>query len=129
MGDIDLFKQINDTHGHIAGDTALKDTAQLLQKELRGTDFIARFGGEEFVILMPETDLTAATKATNKIRKSVQDHTVHEGVANFKLTISFGVASFQGDDSFKDVLARADKALYRAKSKGRNQVCVERTKS
>ena len=126
MGDIDLFKDINDTYGHIAGDTALKQTARIIKKCIRGTDFAARFGGEEFVILMPETLLTDATKAINKMRTLIQDNTVHEGTADFKLTMSFGVANFEEGDTFKNVLERADKALYRAKSKGRNQVCVQR---
>ncbi len=129
IGDIDLFKKINDTHGHIAGDTALKQTAHIIQKSIRGTDFAARFGGEEFVILMPETIITDATKAVNKMRALIQDNTVHEGAADFKLTMSFGVSNFEEGDTFKDVLDRADKALYRAKSKGRNQVCVQRSNS
>lgn len=129
IGDIDLFKGINDTHGHIAGDTALKQTAQIIQKSIRGTDFAARFGGEEFVILMPETVLTDATKAVNKMRTLIQDNTIQEGSAIFKLTMSFGVSNFEEGDTFKNVLERADKALYRAKSKGRNQVCVQRSNS
>ena len=126
IGDIDLFKSINDTHGHIVGDTALKQTAKIIQNSIRGTDFAARFGGEEFVILMPETTLTDATKAINKMRTLIQENVIHEGTADFKLTMSFGVANFEEGDTFKNVLERADKALYRAKSKGRNQVCVQR---
>ena len=128
LGDIDFFKKINDTYGHIAGDTAIKSTGSLLQKLLRDTDFIARFGGEEFVILMPETTLVDATKATNKIRLSVQDNKVQEGANVISMSMSFGVACFEEDDNPKQVLERADKALYRAKAKGRNQVCAERRK-
>jgi len=126
MGDIDKFKQINDTYGHIAGDTALRETAKVFTSGLRETDFIARFGGEEFVIIMPETSLNEATKAINKLRKSIQENKIHEAAADFQLTISFGVASFEQDDTFESVILRADKAMYRAKSKGRNQVCVQR---
>jgi len=125
MGDIDLFKNINDTHGHLAGDTALRETAQILKKGIRTTDFIARFGGEEFVILMPETNVKDATIAINQIRKDVQAHKIKEGSSTIELTISFGVAIFENDDTFTSVLARADKALYRAKNRGRNQVCVQ----
>ncbi|PCJ49069.1 MAG: hypothetical protein COA74_07320 [Gammaproteobacteria bacterium] len=125
MGDIDFFKKINDTHGHLAGDTALRETAQILLQGIRSTDFVARFGGEEFVMLLPETKIKDATKAINQIRKNVQAHTVKEGSASITLTISFGVATFEKGDTFSSVLARADKALYRAKDKGRNQVCVQ----
>ena len=125
MGDIDLFKSINDTHGHIAGDSALRETAKILQNGIRTTDFAARFGGEEFVILMPETNISDATKVINKIRLSIQANRIQEGVADFKLTMSFGVACFADDDTSTTVLTRADKALYRAKNKGRNQVCVQ----
>ena len=128
MGDIDLFKSINDTHGHIAGDAALRETAKVIQDGIRTTDFAARFGGEEFVIIMPETNLTDATKVINKIRIAIQQNSVQEGTADFKLTMSFGVASFETDDTFTNVLSRADKAMYRAKKKGRNQVCVQRMK-
>ena len=128
LGDIDFFKKINDTYGHIAGDTAIKATGSLLKELLRDTDFIARFGGEEFVILMPETNLVDATKATNKIRLSVQDNKVQEGANVINMSMSFGVACFEEDDNPKQVLERADKALYRAKAKGRNQVCAERRK-
>ncbi|MCP3673868.1 MAG: GGDEF domain-containing protein [Gammaproteobacteria bacterium] len=129
IGDVDSFKEINDTHGHIVGDAALKQTAQIIQKNIRGTDFVARFGGEEFVFIMPETLPIEATKGVNKIRILIQDNTIDEGNANFKLTMSFGVSNFEEDDTIIDVLKRADKALYRAKSKGRNQICVQRNNS
>ncbi|MFT5521848.1 MAG: diguanylate cyclase, partial [Enterobacterales bacterium] len=125
MGDIDLFKEVNDTYGHLAGDTALRETAQILKKGIRSTDFVARFGGEEFVILMPETKINDATIAINQIRRDVQAQTLQEGSETIVLTISFGVATFEKDDTFSSVLARADKALYRAKDKGRNQVCIQ----
>ncbi len=126
IGDIDYFKKINDTHGHIAGDTALKETAHIMQSSSRATDFIARFGGEEFVIIMPETNISDATKATNKIRLAIQQNLIEENNISFKLTMSFGVASFSENDTTKSVLDRADKALYRAKEKGRNLVCAQR---
>lgn len=126
MVDIDLFKNINDDYGHLAGDSALRETAQIIQQGIRGTDFVARFGGEEFILLMPETSITEATKTVNKIRLSIQNNQIHEGAANFTLTASFGVSTFEEDDTFSSVLERADKALYRAKKKGRNQVCVQR---
>lgn len=129
MGDIDLFKSINDTYGHVAGDHALRETAKIIQDGIRTTDFAARFGGEEFVILMPETNITDATKVINKIRLAIQKKRIQEGAADFKLTMSFGVAGFENDDTFTTVLTRADKAMYRAKNKGRNQVCVQRSEA
>ncbi|MFT5452451.1 MAG: diguanylate cyclase [Enterobacterales bacterium] len=128
MGDIDLFKEVNDTYGHLAGDTALRETAKILKNGIRSTDFVARFGGEEFVILMPETKIKDATIAINQIRKSIQAQTIQEGSNIIQLTISFGVATFEKDDNFSNVFARADKALYRAKDKGRNHVCVQMKK-
>ncbi|MCP4272089.1 MAG: GGDEF domain-containing protein [Gammaproteobacteria bacterium] len=126
LGDIDLFKNINDTHGHVFGDVALKETASILQNSIRATDFVARFGGEEFIIIMPETNMAAATKAVNKVRIAIQKNQITENTTKINLTMSFGVASFTEGDSSKSVLERADKALYRAKSKGRNQVCAQR---
>jgi len=126
MGDIDYFKLVNDTHGHLAGDTALIETARIIQDGLRETDFVARFGGEEFVIIMPETNLNEATKAINKIRLSIQEHLIIEDDVEFKVTVSFGVAVFEDNDLSNDVVNRADKAMYRAKDKGRNQVCAQR---
>ena len=127
--DLDLFKKINDTYGHLAGDQALKESAQILKKAIRDTDFIARYGGDEFIFLMPETGLTEATKAINKIRTTIQDEIVHGGTFTFRLSMSFGVASFNDDDTCTSVFARADEALYRAKSKGRNLVCTQRKNS
>jgi len=126
LGDIDFFKKINDTHGHLIGDAALKQTAGIIQNSIRATDFVARFGGEEFVIIMPQTNMAAATKAINKLRIAIQNNQITEDTIKFNLTMSFGVASFTEDDSSKSVLERADIALYRAKSKGRNRVCVQR---
>ncbi|MCP4414456.1 MAG: GGDEF domain-containing protein, partial [Gammaproteobacteria bacterium] len=126
LGDIDLFKKINDTHGHVFGDVALRETASILQNSIRATDFVARFGGEEFIIIMPETNMAAATKAVNKLRIAIQNNQITESITKINLTMSFGVAAFTEGDSSKSVLERADKALYRAKSKGRNQVCAQR---
>lgn len=124
--DIDHFKRVNDKHGHAAGDSVLRHVSQLLRAGLRETDFIARFGGEEFVLLMPETSLIDATKATNKLRQRVQATGVTVNGFNVNVTCSFGVAEFETEDVPRDVFERADKALYRAKNKGRNQVCCER---
>jgi diguanylate cyclase len=126
--DIDHFKKVNDEKGHIAGDKVLQHVAEVLQQGIRESDFIARYGGEEFVVLMPETNLTDATKAINKLRLRIAKESVpintHE---KLNITLSFGVAEFEGSDTASDVFAKADRALYRAKEKGRNQVCCERS--
>ncbi|MFZ5843254.1 MAG: GGDEF domain-containing protein [Pseudomonadota bacterium] len=126
IADIDLFKQVNDKYGHMAGDAILKHVANLLRTGVRESDFVARYGGEEFVILMPETGLIDATKAINKLRQRIAQSNPSVGGQTLSVTVSFGVAEFEGDDVPRDVFHRADTALYRAKSKGRNQVCCER---
>ncbi len=126
--DIDHFKKVNDEKGHSAGDRVLQHVAEVLQHGIRESDFIARYGGEEFIILMPETTLTDATKAINKLRISIAKENVPLNVNDkLQVTLSFGVAEFEGTDTANDVFDKADKALYRAKQKGRNQVCCERS--
>ncbi len=126
VADIDLFKQVNDTHGHLVGDAVLKHVAGLLKAGLRDADFLGRFGGEEFVMLMPETGLVDATKAINKLRLRIAQTPWTHADQSLTVTVSFGVAEFEGEDVPRDVFHRADRALYRAKRKGRNTVCCER---
>ncbi|MDH5433102.1 MAG: GGDEF domain-containing protein [Gammaproteobacteria bacterium] len=126
VGDIDFFKQINDTHGHEAGDKVLRQVASYLQSQLRESDFIARFGGEEFIILLPETNMLDATKAVNKIRLGVKNLKIRHESHVIQLAMSFGVSEFENNDTPKAVFEKADKALYRAKDKGRDQVCCQR---
>lgn len=123
--DIDHFKRINDQYGHIAGDAVLKSIGRLIQGGVRKSDFVARFGGEEFVILMPETGLTEATKAVNKLRLQIQSRMIEARGVSVNVTASFGVADFRENDTTAEVFNRADRALYRAKERGRNQVCCE----
>lgn len=127
--DIDLFKSVNDKHGHAGGDVVLKHVANIVRTTLRESDFAARFGGEEFVLLMPETNLVEATKAVNKLRQQIASKSVTYQHHNIAVTASFGVAEFELEDVPRDVFERADKALYRAKVKGRNQVNCERRQS
>ena len=126
IADIDHFKQVNDKYGHIAGDVVLKHVANMLRSGVRESDFVARYGGEEFVIIMPETGLVDATKAINKLRQRIANTNPNVGGQSVNVTVSFGVAEFESDDVPRDVFHRADTALYRAKGKGRNQVCCER---
>ncbi len=121
--DIDFFKQVNDQYGHQAGDKVLKVVAQVLHKNLRETDFVARFGGEEFVSLMPETSLGGGYKVAEKIRGIIEKLEFHYRGDNVKVTISCGISLFVKDDTPESAFSRADKALYQAKEQGRNR-CV-----
>ncbi len=123
IADIDFFKKINDTFGHAAGDKVLKTVARVLQTNLRDTDFIARFGGEEFVILMPETKINAAIKVAEKLRTTIMDCPFHSSNRKVPVTMSFGVCEFHKGDTQESVFDKADKALYEAKENGRNKVC------
>lgn len=117
MLDIDHFKKYNDTFGHTAGDKLLVEIASILLKETRGIDLTVRYGGEEFFILLPETDLTGACEVAERIRNAVKTAT---GV-----TISLGAASYhKGIKKNEELIKNADNALYRAKQKGRNRVEV-----
>jgi len=117
--DIDHFKAINDTYGHQAGDSALKDLSQLISKNIKTSDVFARWGGEEFVILLPGTSLDGAFMFAQKLRKMVKEFDFKE---IGKMTLSFGVGTFQEYENKQTFFEKVDKALYVAKSKGRNRV-------
>jgi two-component system, cell cycle response regulator len=119
MCDLDYFKQVNDTFGHDVGDCVLQAVTKLVKESIRGADVVARWGGEEFMVLMPETDMQASRKAAEKIRRAIARH-CFDKVSN--LTASFGIAAFEPLDDLHSLLKRADDALYRAKDKGRNRV-------
>ncbi len=121
--DLDHFKNINDTYGHQAGDKVLKLISKLIFTRLRKVDFISRYGGEEFVVLMPETPPQQAFTVLDKIRAVVGKTPFKFKGSPVQITLSFGLASFAAEDSVESVFERADKALYKAKDKGRNQ-CV-----
>jgi diguanylate cyclase len=122
--DVDLFKRINDTYGHLAGDKVLKIIAKSLQKNLRSSDFIARFGGEEFVALMPETSTDEAFIVAEKLRKKIEASPFNFKKEPVQITVSFGISEIIEGESIDDVFNRADKALYKAKESGRNQVQI-----
>lgn len=124
IADIDFFKSINDSYGHLAGDKVLKIIAKSLQKNLRNSDFIARFGGEEFVILMPETTAEEAKVVAEKLRKKIESSPFNFKKEPVQITISFGLSEFCLNDTADEVFKRADKALYRAKDEGRNKVLI-----
>jgi diguanylate cyclase (GGDEF)-like protein len=123
--DIDHFKRINDTFGHSAGDRTLRVIAQSLRKTLRTTDFIARFGGEEFVVLIPEASINIIEGPLNKVRESIKRIPFKFKDQNVQITISIGATVFNEGDSAQVVFDRADAALYEAKNSGRDRVVLK----
>ncbi len=122
MLDIDHFKKINDSYGHSFGDTVLARVADVIRQTVRKTDIAARYGGEEIVVLLPNTDTRAAVVVAEKIRKDIEAATVMFGQETIRVTVSIGIAcSLEPTTDFKYVLEAADKALYRAKAGGRNR--------
>jgi diguanylate cyclase (GGDEF)-like protein len=125
MLDVDHFKNVNDTHGHLAGDAVLTNTAQTIKHALREIDCLGRYGGEEFLVILPETDGHQATKSAKRIRKAVKENMTDYENNTLKVTISIGVAEIQKtDDNENDLINRADDALYSAKENGRDQVVL-----
>ena len=120
--DLDHFKALNDTHGHEAGDAWLKVFAELTGNLLRHEDLLCRYGGEEFVVLLPQTRLDAALQAAERIRRMIEGHRLAHGTAAVAVTVSIGVAARGGEyKTLKSMIAAADRALYRAKAAGRNR--------
>ena len=122
MGDIDHFKEINDLFGHDTGDIILENLADIMKKTLRSQDIISRWGGEEFLILLPETPLTGAQCAAEKLRQRIMDHVHHIRDMEFNVTITFGVCEVKSDFDTEICIKRADNALYQGKESGRNRV-------
>jgi diguanylate cyclase (GGDEF)-like protein len=120
--DIDFFKQINDRHGHAAGDAVLRAVAHKLRDDLRDGDVLARWGGEEFLVLLPATSLDDARAFIESIRAGMADLVVPGVDPDLRVSFSAGVAARQGREPFNDTINRADKALYRAKAAGRDRV-------
>ena len=119
--DIDFFKRVNDKFGHRSGDKALKVIAKAICQNVRKVDFVARLGGEEFVLILPETTGEDAFKVLEKVRKYVASIPFKFKQDLIPITISFGITQFEADDSMESVFERADKALYMAKKSGRNR--------
>lgn len=127
MLDVDFFKQINDTYGHDVGDEVLREFANRISANVRGIDLACRFGGEEFVVVMPDTDMSFAYMVAERLRQSVADapFEVSAAARQVPVTISIGVASSSTGDTPDVLLKRADQALYRAKRDGRNRVVAD----
>jgi diguanylate cyclase (GGDEF)-like protein len=124
--DLDHFKNVNDTHGHSVGDEVLKSVADVLRSQCRSTDLISRYGGEEFIVLLPEMDQENAFLMAERFRTSIEDLDIVVGNLLIKITASFGVVSFlKGSNVTLELLInRADQALYLAKDAGRNQSII-----
>lgn len=124
MVDIDYFKKINDNYGHLVGDAVLREVARIIRENLREIDLLARFGGEEFSVILPETDKASAIMAAERISSRVSREIIKVFDETLSVNISVGVATFPQNALHSDVLLEvADKALYKAKLSGRNRVC------
>ena len=126
MLDIDFFKKFNDTYGHACGDFVLKKTASSIFDSIRGQDLAGRYGGEEFVVMLYNTDADAAMMVAERIRKNIAEQELHYEGNNMSLTISIGVSVFDADNPItaKELVEMADRALYQSKANGRNRVTL-----
>jgi diguanylate cyclase (GGDEF)-like protein len=125
MIDIDFFKKINDQYGHPIGDQILLSLSKELGRNLRQTDILCRYGGEEFAILLPETTIQTAKTIAERLRISISNYSFEVTKTTLHITISIGVSWMHGDHAELDILLdRADEAMYQAKRSGRNRVCV-----
>ncbi len=127
IADIDHFKKVNDNYGHLAGDACLKSASKVLKDNVtRPEDALARFGGEEFIILLPSTPAEGALFVAQRLLKGIEDEEVHFEDLAIKMTISIGIATIcpSQTDTRDEIVARADTALYKAKDNGRNRICV-----
>ena len=123
--DLDFFKRINDEYGHSAGDRVLSTVAAKIQEHTRKNDILCRYGGEEFVLILPETDAPKAYDLLDKLRDAIEHCAFRYKDTPVRVSISAGVAEFRDGDEIEDVFGRADQAMYQAKRNGRNQVCGE----
>jgi diguanylate cyclase (GGDEF)-like protein len=121
--DVDHFKRINDAHGHAVGDQVLEHAAAVIAAQARQADSVGRYGGDEFIIVAPQSTLAGAAQAAERLRLAMQAEHIHARASDLRVTLSIGVAASTSEDlAVADVLARADRALYKAKAKGRNRV-------
>lgn len=125
MIDIDYFKSINDTYGHLFGDSVLKGIASTIKSSCRDTDIVGRYGGEEFVVILPLTSLESAQSVSEKLLKNISSEIYRDNENSTSITVSIGISSFhEGLNSFEELLSESDMALYQAKNNGRNRVCI-----
>ena len=123
MLDIDYFKKVNDQYGHLIGDEVLENVAVLMQQNVRNTDSVGRYGGEEFIIVLSETDLSSALIVAERLRNAIEAAEMRDSEGNmFGITVSQGVSSYKPGEDKQSLISRADDALYMAKQNGRNRV-------
>lgn len=122
--DVDDFKSVNDTYGHLAGDQVLIKLGNIIQINLRDTDFCGRYGGEEFIVALPNTSLSQGVHAAERLRRQIENYSFEFVGTQIKLTASFGVAQLSDENSPSKLIDKADKAMYESKSKGKNLISV-----
>ena len=122
--DLDDFKKVNDTFGHDVGDKVLVRVAEIVINSIRVTDFVGRWGGEEFIVSFSDSSLKNATGTAQKIRKNMEEDTILYSLLSYNLTASFGLTSVKEDESVDDIVKRVDDALYEAKNTGKNKVVL-----
>jgi diguanylate cyclase (GGDEF)-like protein len=127
MLDIDHFKKINDTYGHQAGDKVLRQISEIMLTTIRKSDYVVRYGGEEFLQILPNTNLLSALSTAERLRKKINDHKITINNQIINVTASFGVAEWQNDFDKYSFLQKADEMLYKAKFSGRNNVMPDLT--
>jgi two-component system cell cycle response regulator len=127
MLDVDLFRRVNDQYGHLTGDEVLEKIATLIRRNIRNTDVAGRYGGEEFIILLPLADLSSALVVAERIRSVIESTEMKDSGGNvFAVTVSQGLSSWEPDEDAHSLISRTDEALYRAKENGRNRVEISR---
>jgi diguanylate cyclase len=124
MFDIDHFKRVNDTYGHLTGDSVLRGVASILEKRLRPNDRLGRYGGEEFCAVLPETPAASAARIAEELRALIEEHAFVSDEREVHVTISIGGATLREDMHVHDLYRAADEMLYKAKREGRNRVCL-----
>jgi diguanylate cyclase (GGDEF)-like protein len=125
LADLDHFKVINDTRGHVVGDRVLVACSRILKVGVRDVDTLARWGGEEFLLLMPDTPLDVALLVAERLRASIHAHCLDAEAEDISITASFGLTQLRPADNLSQAIARADQAMYRSKTQGRNRVSHE----
>ena len=121
--DIDHFKKVNDQYGHLTGDDVLEQVAIIMWQNIRDADIIGRYGGEEFIIILPRTDLSSALNVAERVRKMIEASKIKDSEGNaFSLTVSQGISIYKLGEDEHSLISRADNALYKAKGNGRNRV-------
>jgi diguanylate cyclase (GGDEF)-like protein len=127
FADLDSFKRVNDSHGHLVGDDVLRSTAEKMSRAVREYDHVGRYGGDEFLVVLPNCAAEAAREVAERVRQHIGGEPIAIASIQVKITASIGVAQWHSGQDFRDLMHRADVAMYRAKQYGRNRVEVDNT--